>query len=172
MLSGHAPAGDRPREKFAADRPVPVPFDAKRAMGYLEALCKIGPRISGSDGMKKQQELRKELLAEALAGSGLDAGVDIAKLWEATEIVDEHLGDEPVAPVAPRIAVRAAQHDMPAGLVAGWAEEQVEPDRQFPRRGSRPGSGCPAGSGAARACGTRPRRRRAGGRGTCGPSAR
>ena len=24
---------------------------------------------------------------------------------------------------------------MPAGLVAGWAEEQVEPDRQFPRRG-------------------------------------
>jgi oxaloacetate decarboxylase alpha subunit len=33
--------------------------------------------------------------------------------------VDEHLGDEPVAPLAPRIAVRAAQHDVPAGLVAG-----------------------------------------------------
>jgi hypothetical protein len=32
-------------------------FDAKRAMGYLEAICKIGPRISGSEGMKKQQEL-------------------------------------------------------------------------------------------------------------------
>ena len=57
MLSGHAPAGDGPREKFAADRPVPVPFDAKRAMGYLEALCKIGPRVSGTEGMKKQQEL-------------------------------------------------------------------------------------------------------------------
>src|SRR5947209_5438854 len=57
MLSGHAPAGDGPREKFAADRPAPVPFDAKRALGYLEAVCKIGPRISGSDGMKKQQEL-------------------------------------------------------------------------------------------------------------------
>ena len=26
-------------------------------MGYLEALCKIGPRISGSEGMKKQQEM-------------------------------------------------------------------------------------------------------------------
>jgi hypothetical protein len=26
-------------------------------MGYLEAVCKIGPRISGSDGMKQQQDL-------------------------------------------------------------------------------------------------------------------
>jgi oxaloacetate decarboxylase alpha subunit len=60
-----------------------------------------------------------EALAEALAGMGLDPGVDVAKLWEATDLVDEHLGDEPVAPLAPRIAVRAAQHDVPAGLVAG-----------------------------------------------------
>ncbi|HWG44632.1 MAG TPA: M28 family peptidase [Gemmataceae bacterium] len=45
---------------FAADREAPaepVAFDAKRAMGYLEALCKIGPRISGTAGMKKQQQL-------------------------------------------------------------------------------------------------------------------
>ncbi len=34
-----------------------VAFDPKRALGYLEDLCKIGPRISGTDGMKKQQEL-------------------------------------------------------------------------------------------------------------------
>src|SRR6058998_1183146 len=60
-----------------------------------------------------------EALAEALSGMGLDPGVDVAKLWEATDIVDEHLGDEPVAPLAPRIAVRAAQHDLPASLVAG-----------------------------------------------------
>src|SRR4051812_13497578 len=60
-----------------------------------------------------------EALAEALAGMGLDPGVDVAVLWEATDLVDEHLGDEPVAPLAPRIAVRAAQHDVPAGLVAG-----------------------------------------------------
>jgi oxaloacetate decarboxylase (Na+ extruding) subunit alpha len=60
-----------------------------------------------------------EALAEALAGMGLDPGVDVATLWEATDLVDEHLGDEPVAPLAPRIAVRAAQHDVPAGLVAG-----------------------------------------------------
>jgi oxaloacetate decarboxylase (Na+ extruding) subunit alpha len=60
-----------------------------------------------------------EALAEALAGIGLDPGVDVAALWEATDLVDEYLGDEPVAPLAPRIAVRAAQHDVPAGLVAG-----------------------------------------------------
>jgi oxaloacetate decarboxylase alpha subunit len=60
-----------------------------------------------------------EALSEALAGMGLDPGVDVAALWEASDVVDEHIGDEPVAPLAPRIAVRAAQHDVPAGLVAG-----------------------------------------------------
>jgi oxaloacetate decarboxylase alpha subunit len=33
-------------------------------------------------------------------------------------VVDEHIGDEPVAPLAPRISVRAAEYDLPAGLVA------------------------------------------------------
>ncbi len=60
-----------------------------------------------------------EALGEALAGMGLDSGIDVATLWEASDLVDEHIGDEPVAPLAPRIAVRAAQHDVPAGLVAG-----------------------------------------------------
>jgi oxaloacetate decarboxylase alpha subunit len=60
-----------------------------------------------------------EALAEALAGMGLDPGVDVSALWDACDLVDEHIGDEPVAPLAPRIAVRAAQHDVPAGLVAG-----------------------------------------------------
>lgn len=51
------------RDGFASDRedppktPKPAPFDAKRAMGYLESICKIGPRISGSEGMQTQQEL-------------------------------------------------------------------------------------------------------------------
>jgi oxaloacetate decarboxylase alpha subunit len=35
--------------------------------------------------------------------------------------VDEFIGDEPVTPLAPRIAVRAAQHDLPASLVAALA---------------------------------------------------
>ena len=60
-----------------------------------------------------------EALAEALAGMGLDPGVDVATLWEASDLVDEHIGDEPVAPLSPRIAVRAAEHDVPASLVAG-----------------------------------------------------
>jgi oxaloacetate decarboxylase (Na+ extruding) subunit alpha len=60
-----------------------------------------------------------EALAEALAGLGLDSEIDVSALWEASDVVDEHIGDEPVAPLAPRIAVRAAQHDLPASLVAG-----------------------------------------------------
>ena len=59
-----------------------------------------------------------EALAEALAGLGLDCDIDVAALWEASDVVDEHIGDEPVTPLAPRIAVRAAQHDLPASLVA------------------------------------------------------
>ena len=59
-----------------------------------------------------------ESLVEALHGLGRDTGVDVARLWEASDVVDEHIGDEPLAPLAPRIAVRAAQYDLPAGLVA------------------------------------------------------
>src|SRR5258708_1614845 len=55
----------------------------------------------------------------ALAGMELDSAIDVATLGEASDLADEHIGDEPVAPLAPRIAVRAAQHDVPAGLVAG-----------------------------------------------------
>jgi oxaloacetate decarboxylase (Na+ extruding) subunit alpha len=57
-----------------------------------------------------------ESLADALAGAGLD--VDVDALWRASELVDTHIGDEPVTPLAPRIAVRAAEHNVPAGLVA------------------------------------------------------
>jgi oxaloacetate decarboxylase alpha subunit len=58
-----------------------------------------------------------EALAEALAGLGLDCDIDVSRLWEAADVVDEHIGDEPVTPLAPRIAVRAAQHNLPASLV-------------------------------------------------------
>jgi oxaloacetate decarboxylase alpha subunit len=59
-----------------------------------------------------------EALAEALTGLGLDCDIDVSALWEASDVVDEHIGDEPVTPLAPRIAVRAARHDLPASLVA------------------------------------------------------
>jgi oxaloacetate decarboxylase alpha subunit len=60
-----------------------------------------------------------EALAEALDGAGLNTGVNVDALWEATDLVDEHIGDELVTPLVPRIAVLAARHDVPASVVAG-----------------------------------------------------
>jgi oxaloacetate decarboxylase (Na+ extruding) subunit alpha len=60
-----------------------------------------------------------EALTEALSGIGLNPGVDLDVLWEATDLVDEHIGDELVTPLVPRIAVLAARHDIPASVVAG-----------------------------------------------------
>jgi oxaloacetate decarboxylase alpha subunit len=59
-----------------------------------------------------------ESVAESLQGLGHAPGLDVDKLWEAADVIDEWIGDEPVAPTAPRIAVRAAEYDLPAGLVA------------------------------------------------------
>jgi oxaloacetate decarboxylase alpha subunit len=59
-----------------------------------------------------------EALTQALAGLGHDAGVDLEVLWRGSELVDEALGDEPVPPLSPRVAVRAAEYSLPAGLVA------------------------------------------------------
>jgi glutaminyl-peptide cyclotransferase len=60
ICSASASRGQGPEKGgFAADRGAggAVPFDAKRAMGYLEDICRIGPRMSGTESMKKQQEL-------------------------------------------------------------------------------------------------------------------
>jgi oxaloacetate decarboxylase (Na+ extruding) subunit alpha len=59
-----------------------------------------------------------EAVADALHGLGLGSGVIVDALWRASDLIDEHLSDQPVAPLAPRIATRAAQHSLPAGLVA------------------------------------------------------
>jgi hypothetical protein len=50
---------EKKRDQFAAARDDVV-FDGTRAMGYLKDICKIGPRMSGTEGMKKQQELLKK----------------------------------------------------------------------------------------------------------------
>jgi oxaloacetate decarboxylase alpha subunit len=60
-----------------------------------------------------------EALSQSLEAIGLETGMSLPKLWEACELVDEALGDEPVPPLTPRVAVRAAEHDLPTGLVAG-----------------------------------------------------
>lgn len=49
-----------PSDLRAASAPIPPAYDPDRAMGYLEKLCDIGPRMSGSPGMVKQQELLRE----------------------------------------------------------------------------------------------------------------
>ncbi|MBA3433164.1 MAG: acetyl-CoA carboxylase biotin carboxyl carrier protein [Actinobacteria bacterium] len=59
-----------------------------------------------------------ESLSESLDGLGHATGIDAGKLWDAADVIDEFIGDEPIAPVSPRIAVRAAEYDLPAGLVA------------------------------------------------------
>ncbi len=95
----------------SAGNALAAALEAARAGAELIA-CAVYPialtlhRVSG------------EALAEALAGLGLDVHVDVAALWRASDVVDERIGDEPVTPLAPRIAVRAAEHDLPAGLVA------------------------------------------------------
>ena len=55
-----------------------------------------------------------EAMATALAGLGLDTGVDVGPLWRASDVVDEHIGDEPVTPLAPRIASSAEASALPA----------------------------------------------------------
>jgi oxaloacetate decarboxylase alpha subunit len=95
----------------AAGNALAAALEAARAGAELIA-CAVYPvaltlhRVSG------------EALAEALTGLGLRCDVDVSALWNASDVVDEYIGDEPVTPLAPRIAVRAAQHDLPASLVA------------------------------------------------------
>ncbi len=95
----------------AAGSGLAAALDAARA-GADRIACAVYPialilhRVSG------------EGLASALKGLSLDSGVNIETLWQAAEAVDEFIGEDPVTPLAPRIAVRAAQHELPAGLVA------------------------------------------------------
>jgi oxaloacetate decarboxylase alpha subunit len=95
----------------AAGNALAAALEAARAGADLVA-CAVYPvaltlhRVSG------------ESLTQALTGLGLECAVDVQALWRASDLVDEHIGDEPVTPLAPRIAVRAAEHSLPAGLVA------------------------------------------------------
>jgi len=59
-----------------------------------------------------------ESLATALAGMGHGTGVDVDRVWDAAELVDEHVGDMPINPLLPRVSVRAARRKLPPGLVS------------------------------------------------------
>lgn len=56
------PSSSTPEKpRFAEERIPPevkeVPFNGDRAMKYLRQLCDLGPRVSGSDAMRRQREL-------------------------------------------------------------------------------------------------------------------
>ena len=95
----------------AAGSGLAAALEAARAGADLIA-CAVYPlaltlhRVSG------------EALGSALAGAKMDSGINVETLWQAADIVDEFVGDDPVTPLAPHIAVRAAQHELPASLVA------------------------------------------------------
>jgi len=61
-----APPRGRAADKAKPERAQPAAetaapeFDEKRAFGYLTQICDIGPRISGTEGMEKQQQLVAE----------------------------------------------------------------------------------------------------------------
>jgi oxaloacetate decarboxylase alpha subunit len=63
-----------------------------------------------------------EVVAPALRGLGFECDIDVDVLWRASELIEEYVGDEPLTPLTSRIAVRAAQHGLPSGLVAGVDE--------------------------------------------------
>ena len=114
LVAGVAEASGLPVGLYcqgAAGNGLAAALEAVRAGADLIA-CAVYPvalslyRVSG------------EAVATALEGMGQGTGVDVDKLWAASDLVDEFIGDEPVTPLAPRIAVRAAEHNLPAGLVA------------------------------------------------------
>ncbi len=53
-------AQNHPKQSRAETPLEKIPVDGKQAHKYLVALCEIGPRPSGSEGMKKQQELLEQ----------------------------------------------------------------------------------------------------------------
>jgi oxaloacetate decarboxylase alpha subunit len=60
-----------------------------------------------------------EMLGEALTGLGIEHGVDIERVWEASRFIDAHVTSRmPSLPVPPRILLRTAMTRLPVGLVA------------------------------------------------------
>jgi oxaloacetate decarboxylase (Na+ extruding) subunit alpha len=104
---------------------LPVGLHAQGAAGVALA-ASIEAARAGADRLAcaiypvaiSLHRVSAEAVSQALAGLGLATGVDLEQLWRACELVDDVLGEEPVPPLSPRVAVRAAEHSLPAGLVA------------------------------------------------------
>jgi len=111
------------RIREASNLPVGFYVQGSAGIGLASALAAVD---SGADLVATAvyplaltlHRVSGESVAESLQGLGHATGLDVDKLWEAADVIDEWIGDEPVAPTSPRIAVRAAEYDLPAGLVA------------------------------------------------------
>ena len=96
----------------AAGSGLAAALEAARA-GADRIACAVYPialtlhRVSGEGARQRAQGARASTAASTSTPSG-----------RRPRLVDEFIGDDPVTPLAPRIAVRAAQHELPAGLVA------------------------------------------------------
>jgi oxaloacetate decarboxylase alpha subunit len=111
------------RIREASDLPVGFYVQGAAGMGLASALAAVeaGADLIASAVYPLALTLHRvsgESLAESLEGLGRAAGLNADRLWEAADVIDEYIGDEPVSPVVPRIAVRAAEYDLPTGLVA------------------------------------------------------
>jgi oxaloacetate decarboxylase alpha subunit len=111
------------RIREASELPVGFYVQGAAGMGLASALAAVeaGADLVATAVYPLALTLHRvsgESLAESLEGLGRAAGLQTDRLWEAADVIDEFIGDEPVAPVVPRIAVRAAEYDLPTGLVA------------------------------------------------------
>ena len=111
------------RIREASELPVGFYVQGSAGVGLASALAAVD---SGADLIATAvyplalmlHRVSGESVAESLQGLGHAPGLEVSKLWDAADLIDEYIGDEPVAHVSPRIAVRAAEYDLPAGLVA------------------------------------------------------
>ncbi len=111
------------RIKEASELPVGFYVQGAAGMGLASSLAAVeaGADLVATTVYPLALTLHRvsgESLAESLEGLGRAAGLNTDQLWEAADVIDEFIGDEPVSPVVPRIAVRAAEYDLPTGLVA------------------------------------------------------
>jgi oxaloacetate decarboxylase (Na+ extruding) subunit alpha len=111
------------RIKEASELPVGFYVQGAAGMGLASSLAAVeaGADLVATTVYPLALTLHRvsgESLAESLEGLGRAAGLNSDQLWEAADVIDEFIGDEPVSPVVPRIAVRAAEYDLPTGLVA------------------------------------------------------
>ncbi len=56
----HSEAGQDRNGKRPALTLEQIPFDGQRAFEFLESICELGSRVSGSEGMRQQQEMLTE----------------------------------------------------------------------------------------------------------------